>query len=226
MIKLCGCTENNRRPGSDGTRGHWIFCSLLSYFSKCISYRFFLKEGGCTICYIHCLYSELEIYFLRRKKNQLVLNLFMDFCDQCESTQRGSVGPSSSQLMCLKGNYHWCCFPFLSGQRASRSCHGPPATREELPSNPDRYSNGTWTAERMASSGGWCAGKTIRSVGCAESNIPTVRESLTRANCESNQGWEYWLLIYLTKHTLNKYRGNTLCANSLTNGFHVYRIFI
>lgn len=48
----------------------------------------------------------------------------MDFCDQCESTQRGSVGPSSSQLMCLKGNYHWCCFPFLSGQRSSRSCHG------------------------------------------------------------------------------------------------------
>lgn len=55
----------------------------------------------------------------------------MDFCDQCESTQRGSVGPSSSQLMCLKGNYHWCCFPFLSGQRASRSCHCLPATQEE-----------------------------------------------------------------------------------------------
>lgn len=43
------------------------------------------------------------------KKNQLVLNLFIDFWslgDQCESTQRGSVGPGSSQLMCLKGNYH------------------------------------------------------------------------------------------------------------------------
>lgn len=44
------------------------------------------------------------------------------------------MGPSSSQLKCLKGNYHWCCFPFLSGHRASWRCHGPPATREELPS--------------------------------------------------------------------------------------------
>lgn len=163
---------------------------------------------GCTICYIHCLCSELEIYFLRRerKKNQLVLNLFMDFCDQCKSTQRGSVGPSSSQLMCLKGNYHWCCFAFLSGQRASRSCHGPPVTREETsPGSPGRYPPGTWTAKRRRrrrmAAGGQSGGR--REVGRAAPglNVLTVREFLTGANCESNQGWEYWLSIPLTKHT-------------------------
>lgn len=124
-----------------------------------------------------------------------MLNLFMDFCDQCKSTQRGSVGPSSSQLMCLKGNYHWCCFPFLSGQRASWCCHGPPVTRDELPSSPHRYPEGTWTAERMVPDGSWCSGKTIRLVSCDESDVPAVRGSLTRANCESNQGWKYCLLI-------------------------------
>jgi len=96
----------------------------------------------------------------------------MDFCDQCESTQRGSVGPSSSQLMCLKGNYHWCCFPLLSGQRASRSCHGRPATQDELPSGPHRYQRGTETAKRTARSGGRREGKTTRLVGRAESNYP------------------------------------------------------
>lgn len=139
------------------------------------------------------------MYFLRRrkeKKNQLVLNLFMDFCDQCESTQRGSVGPSSSQLMCLKGNYHWCCFPFLSGQRASRSCHGPPAAWEELPQSPRRSPQDTWVAWRGVS-----VDVRERQSAAAESNMPTVRESLGRANCESNQGWEYCLLIYPTKHT-------------------------
>ncbi len=38
-------------------------------------------------------------------------------------------------------------------------------------------------------------GKTIRLVGWAESKIPY------RANCEFYQGWEWCLLIYLTKHT-------------------------
>lgn len=86
----------------------------------------------CRICFFHHLYSEFQIYFVmkKKKKNQLVLNLLMDFCDQCESTQRGSLGLGSSQLMWLKGNCHWCCFPFLSGQRACGCCRSQNATRE------------------------------------------------------------------------------------------------
>lgn len=46
------------------------------------------KKGARAIWKIHHLCSELEIFFFRggKKKNQLALNLFMDFCDQCKST--------------------------------------------------------------------------------------------------------------------------------------------
>lgn len=137
-----------------------------------------------------------DLFSEEGKKNQLVLNLFMDFCDQCKSTQRGSLGPSSSQLMCLKGNYHWCCFPFLAGQRASWGCHGPPATWVELLSTPPRcYLWGNWTANKMACSGSWCGEKKIRLVVCAESNMSTVRESSTKliVNPIKAGNTTYWL---------------------------------
>lgn len=148
-----------------------------------------------------------------------MLNLFMDFCDQCESTQRGSVGPSSSQLMCLKWNYHWCCFLLLSGQRASWSCHGRPATWGELPSllptrHLDRREEGVGRPV--------IRGKDNQLVWLLTPTCPMLQG----ANCESNQGWEYGLLIYPTKHTMNKHRGNKLSADSLINGFHDHRIFI
>ncbi|KAM7394379.1 hypothetical protein PAMP_021186 [Pampus punctatissimus] len=40
------------------------------------------------------------------------------------------------------------------GQRAPWSCHGPPATQEELPFSPHRYPQGTWTGGRIMWSGG------------------------------------------------------------------------
>lgn len=168
------------------------------------------------------LFRIWDLFSEEGKKNQLVLNLFMDFCDQWESTQRGSVGPGSSQLMCLKENYHWCCFPFLSGQRAFWSCHPPPPTTTTREEPPQCYPQRTWTGEGIVAM--WGREETIREVDCDESNIPTVFRCT--ANCESNQGREWGLLIHPTKHTINKNTGNTLCAPSLTNDFYVCGIFI
>ena len=133
----------------------------------------------CRNGYFCHLYSQFYIYFVRKKKkNQLVLNLLMDFCDQCQSTQRGSLGPASSQLMWLKGNCHWCCFPSLLGQRACGCCHGPD-TRREGPLL--SCSSPSWTVDRRE--------RKLRST------LPTVKSTPTWANGGSNQGWKCCLLI-------------------------------
>lgn len=154
------------------------------------------KEGGCTICYIHCLCSELEIYFLKRKKkNQLVLNLFMDFCDQCESTQRGSLGPSSSQLMCLKGNYHWCCFslPLRSESISELSRPGcPPRGTNFLPVLADTDKAPRPRRGRRGVAVDVMGGEeeAIRWVGRVESNKPNCLELIANPIKAGNTA--YW----------------------------------
>lgn len=67
----------------------------------------------------------------------------------------GSRGPSSSQLMCLKGNYHWCCFfPFRSEIRpCCRVLQQPRMT------SPWSYPNCTW---RPFQRKGWRAGQRLQ----------------------------------------------------------------
>ena len=81
--------------------------------------------------------GEWEIYFLQRKKrNQLVLNLFMDFlvCAINAGPLRVARWDSGHpSLMCLKGNYHWCCFAFSPGQRAPELSGSDPPPHFPLP---------------------------------------------------------------------------------------------
>lgn len=136
----------------------------------------------------HHLYTHNSRFILwggrrRRKKNQLVLNLFMDFCDQCKSTQRGSLGPGSSQLMWLKGNCHWCCFSLPLGSKSMW-----------VLSRPGRHTRGTSSSLTLHPRRSW----TAEGTGGDEGTTARIHRShcqVTGANCGSNQGWKYGLLI-------------------------------
>lgn len=177
------------------------FCSFLSYFSKRINRFKQNKKGRWLHNMLHSLpLLRIRDLFSEEEKNQLVLNLFIDFLRSMRVHSEGLGGTQFIPVNVFEGELPLMLFslPLRSKSISVLSrptCHtgGTSFQSSLLPTRhlDSREDGVEW---RLM----W---KTIRSVGCAESNIPTVRESLTRANCESNQGWEYWLLIYLTKHT-------------------------
>lgn len=119
------------------------------------------------------------------EKNQLTLNLFMDFCDQCEVHSEGLAGTRLIPVNVVEGELPLMLFSLPLGSKSMW-----------VLSRPGRHAGGTSSSLFFTHAapgqrrGRW--GLTERQLG---SILPTDKPTLPGANCGSNQGLKYCLLI-------------------------------